>query len=881
MVKLSPSPDDNELVHKGPFRGLSSLRPALLLIVALILVGSLFFRTGSDRTETEILLATSPVHAQESNDDEPIAYIGHGAFFDRHGRQIVPTAEFVAKAQSWYRERLVAGLDPGVRTELGALERRLSENLARDGQERLIMQQAALDWLLARSPRTVAEGRMRAKLNAVKYQLSWRLPRRDDLSELRSLEPFAMDPRIGRRLRIPELAPGTVTILQATTSSGQAYIDECAAADVPIPPTIGLLDPTGMAGWRSLGFIPTAEQFIVGTPAEVRVFENSDGMCIALPRYTSSTLATVSLDGVICLSRTTSKVCIWDNQMNGAGFSFPAGTQVPIGVANLAVNPAGQYQGGGAELEFGSGGVCTDCHAGENPYIVHPLADLGGGLLMGDLNVAPLNLPTFGPNRYDPIVAASWPQNLLSHSQPLVPPACSGCHTLNGTGGRFPHLSSELPAYCGTVLAQAVTKTMPPYAPGSQATDPAVIAFRAWCNTAASAGPSDRGDPHLTTTNGINYDFQGAGEFVSLRNSATGFELQTRQTPVLTSFTPGANVHTGLASCVSLNTAAALRVGRHRLSYQPSSGEPGKAGQMQLRIDGKPVRVAATGIDLGDGNRITMAATGGGLDIRLADGTRVILTPNFWSSEGYWYLNVEVLDTPAREGTMGHILGSDWLPLAPNGSSFGPKPASLAASHFVLNRAFADAWRVTDATSLFDYTPGTSTATFTDRGWPPPSGSPCTSISGTPWIGGESRQPVKPMRPEVAQRLCRPVQDEAARENCVFDLTATSNAEMAAAYGLTLSLRDALCPGCSSWTEWLDRDRPGATGDYETLADFLKAGKACSDPACVECRRKDGTPWQLTGDVYRCEPRLGGVCRNADQPDGRQCGDYEVRFCCP
>jgi len=31
--------------------------------------------------------------------DEPIAYVGHGAFFDAAGRQITPTPEFVAKAQ--------------------------------------------------------------------------------------------------------------------------------------------------------------------------------------------------------------------------------------------------------------------------------------------------------------------------------------------------------------------------------------------------------------------------------------------------------------------------------------------------------------------------------------------------------------------------------------------------------------------------------------------------------------------------------------------------------------------------------------------------------------------------------------------------------------
>ena len=72
-------------------------------------------------------------------------------------------------------------------------------------------------------------------------------------------------------------------------------------------------------------------------------------------------------------------------------------------------------------------------------------------------------------DRYDPIVGASWPQNQLSHAQPLVPTVCGGCHVAGGIGGRFPHLSSELNSYCTRVLANAVTRTMPPFSPGSEA----------------------------------------------------------------------------------------------------------------------------------------------------------------------------------------------------------------------------------------------------------------------------------------------------------------------------------------------------------------------------------------------------------------------------
>jgi hypothetical protein len=764
--------------------------------VLLLLLAALCPARATDQSKPVVAieppLATELVPTRITS-EEPIAYVGHGAFFARDGRQIVPTAEFVARAQRWYRDQLIATLDEKTRAELTTLEKRLVTGLAAEGQTRLQVTQRSLDWLLARAPQTKVTGRWRAKLAALASRLEWQLPAGDELEELRSLTPFELPQEIGKRLERPEFRLGSRAVALVTTNKGQAYLDECAASGVPIPPPIGVLDPNGTAGWRSLGFIPPTEQFIVGTPAEVRAFVAPTGMCIALPRYTNASLTNVSLDGVICLSSTTSKVCFWDNSMNnGPNFTFASGDRIPIGVPNLAIDPLGRYQAGGAEIEFAGGGECTDCHAGENPYIIHPNSNLGG-VFMGDLNSPPLNLPTFGPDRYDPIVGATWAQNQLSHSEPLVPRACSTCHTLGGSGGRFPHLSNELPGYCGTVLANAINRTMPLGAPGSQAGTPAMNTFRNWCNSAPSAGPSDRGDPHLETTNRIRYDFQAAGEFVALRNSATGFELQVRQTPVLTSFTPGPDAHTGLSSCVSINTAAALRVGRHRISYHPRF--VGRGERMELTIDGRVVELPPHSLDLGEGNRIGRAAAGEGIDVVVADGTRVIVTPGFWESEGYWYLNLEVLGSPAREGILGPIQGDDWLPLAPNGASFGARPASLMTRHLMLNRSFADAWRVTEKSSLFEYEPGTSTATFTERSWPPASGASCLAIRSNPWLGGKPRRPVDPMAAEEALKHCQGIEDREVFGHCVFDTTATGNPGVAAAYHLSLRLRNSPPPG--------------------------------------------------------------------------------------
>jgi hypothetical protein len=746
------------------------LRAAILLITGCVIV--LGANPWSNR-----------MYAQPGPQQEPIAYIGHGAFFDAAGNELEITQAFVDKAQAWYRTKLLADLDEVKKREFTVLEKSLLTGVETKGQTSLVLQNQELEWLLSNSMKHKEDDRMLGKLRALRFALSRRLPEQQG-QKIENPEEFKLDPAIAHKLESLRLQPqGGVHVLSATVNQGQAYLNECMANQVPIPPTINVMDPAGVAGWKSQGFIPISTQFIVQSPAEVRTFKSTSpaGMCYALPRFDAGQ-TTVNLDGVICLSAVTSKACFWDNQMAGSGFAFPAGTHIPIGVPNAAIDPSGRYQAGGFELLGGSGGVCTDCHAGENPYITHPKADLGGGVLWESLrNVQ--GLPTFAPNRYDPIVAAAWPQNDLSQAETTVPGACSACH-VKLDAGRFPHLSNQLVGYCGTILTKAYHQTMPPPPPaGNPGTQIAAgDAFRdAWCNAPPDAASADAGDPHLITTNGVHYDFQSAGEFIALKNSDTGFEIQTRQSPVQTSFTPPANPYTGLASCVSLNTAVAMRVGKHRVTYQPAPGTKGKPEQMQLHIDGRLVSPASSPFNLGAGN-VVRTISPGGLDVTTADGTAVKVLPLFWTSEGYWHLDVSVQNTPAREGTMGPVLAGDWLPRAPNGASFGPRPAALHDRHIVLNQKFADAWRVTHTTSLFDYAAGTSTANFTDKNWPPESGQPCrTALSSAP--------PLKSMQPELAKAACQGIRDKALLEDCLFDVTVMGDRTVARGYLILDKLR--------------------------------------------------------------------------------------------
>jgi subtilisin family serine protease len=287
---------------------------------------------------------------------------------------------------------------------------------------------------------------------------------------------------------------------------------------------------------------------------------------------------------------------------------------------------------------------------------------------------------------------------------------------------------------------------------------------------ALNNGQTD-GDPHLITVDGTHYDFQGAGEFVTLQD-ADGMEIQTRQTPIATTFDPGPDSHDGLATCVSLNTAAAARVGKHRVTYEPNlNGVPDPTG-LQLRVDGELKTLGPAGLNLGGGGLIAKTSAAGGIEIDFPDETALFLTPSWWASQSKWYLNVDVSHTPALAGILGVIPQASWLPALPNGTSMGSMPGSLHARYVALYETFADAWRVTAKNSLFDYAPGTSTDTFTMRSWPLEQ-PPCR-IEGT--------KPVEPVSQRVAQRACQSITNDKLHNDCVFDVMVTGNLDFAQTY---------------------------------------------------------------------------------------------------
>uniref|UniRef100_A0A5F8HKX2 Cartilage intermediate layer protein 2 n=1 Tax=Monodelphis domestica TaxID=13616 RepID=A0A5F8HKX2_MONDO len=93
------------------------------------------------------------------------------------------------------------------------------------------------------------------------------------------------------------------------------------------------------------------------------------------------------------------------------------------------------------------------------------------------------------------------------------------------------------------------------------------------------------------------------------------------------------------------------------------------------------------------------------------------------------------------------------------------------------------------------------------------------------------------------------------------------------------------CPtdGLAEWTSWFNVDHPGGDGDFESLEAirFYYGERLCAHPLALEART---TEWELPSDVgervhYSLE--RGFWCLNREQPEGKSCSNYHVRFKCP
>ncbi|KAJ8277315.1 hypothetical protein GJAV_G00073880 [Gymnothorax javanicus] len=89
--------------------------------------------------------------------------------------------------------------------------------------------------------------------------------------------------------------------------------------------------------------------------------------------------------------------------------------------------------------------------------------------------------------------------------------------------------------------------------------------------------------------------------------------------------------------------------------------------------------------------------------------------------------------------------------------------------------------------------------------------------------------------------------------------------------------------GLTEWTSWFNIDHPGGNGDYERLEAirFYYRERVCMRPVALEARTTDWVAAADTGEVVHSSLEKGFWCINKEQPYGRLCSNYHVRFQCP
>lgn len=233
------------------------------------------------------------------------------------------------------------------------------------------------------------------------------------------------------------------------------------------------------------------------------------------------------------------------------------------------------------------------------------------------------------------------------------------------------------------------------------------------------------GDPHLKSYDRATYSFQTVGEFILSKNSNGLFEVQTRQRAQDDNF--------------SLNAAVAMNVAGDRLCFY-AADKPDDIQNTPLRLNGMPIQLQGRSYYLPHGGVVRL--DGRNYTIAWPTGETTVVDVRTSGARGFVNVTVGVFDCDRNlyEGLLGNNNGFSEDDF--NTRSNMPRPNNIAALSIAsayafdsrqasqvnnlaeqefqayLAKNFAEDWRVTDQNTLFDYRPGSTTASYTDRSFP-------------------------------------------------------------------------------------------------------------------------------------------------------------------
>jgi hypothetical protein len=219
------------------------------------------------------------------------------------------------------------------------------------------------------------------------------------------------------------------------------------------------------------------------------------------------------------------------------------------------------------------------------------------------------------------------------------------------------------------------------------------------------------GDPHLKSFDGASYSFQTVGEFVLASANNNQFEVQVRQEPQRDDF--------------SLNTAVAMQVGGDRLGIY--ARDKRDAFTSPVMLNGMPIEVGSRTYYLPHGGTVRNS----GKNYLVTWPTGETVSVDMSRTGGMSFMNVAVQVYPCASnrysGLMGNANGdrNDDFNTGRGNSMSGVFASNGSMSQEMekerlafLSKDFANSYRITPQTSLFDYGFGESTMTFTDYSYP-------------------------------------------------------------------------------------------------------------------------------------------------------------------
>lgn len=219
------------------------------------------------------------------------------------------------------------------------------------------------------------------------------------------------------------------------------------------------------------------------------------------------------------------------------------------------------------------------------------------------------------------------------------------------------------------------------------------------------------GDPHLVSFDGARYSFQTVGEFTYAESNSGDVVVQTRQKP--------------MGEDVSWNTAVAMNVTGDRVCIY-ASDYPDNDFSTPIRVNGQAVQVGSEAYFLNNGGTIRRTN-----NIYVVDWpTGESLRAGMRSSGTMRFINLDMNVYPCSQGGYSGLMGNangiasddfnnnERLMVPRNVfAGVGGADADRARQQW-LSKEFAEVHRITQVESLFDYGPGQSTLTFTDRTFP-------------------------------------------------------------------------------------------------------------------------------------------------------------------